>query len=425
MKDAGQKDLLYRHFRARGWYALTEVPVYNRGGAFGNKYLITDIDVFALRPSSDLRWEVVIGDCKTKKGESPANRVLWARSLMDQFSATSGIVLLRRDPKKAIEADHKLFAHKLGIALIEEPDFDVYDRAMLYPSGSASFSESATTLQSVRITLSERFPRLAPLSEYLNAKAWNEPDHFLLLRHSLGAGQQVRNEIDPSRDDHMALVFEAAGVFSVALATCVGIVFHQYLQTNERQSLDYALKTLIWGGREQYDYIAGLYSRIIEAKGGTEENKDVSLPLWSAFLQLVRSHTDAPHFSFQIPQLLRVAALDIFDSKPFLASLNSPDSMLLKLGMLTVSYFIDACRFPPETKTRAKELFTRRIASVAVGASPIVSRPAQSIHIQRTTEISPLRSVDGAEQAAGKSNSRPMEPEQTALPGIETPEPSR
>ena len=370
MKDAGQKELLYRHFRARGWYALTEVPVYNRGGAFGSKYLITDIDVFALRPSPDLRWQAVIGDCKTKKGESPANRVLWARSLMDQFGAASGIVLLHRDPKKAIEPDHKLFAQKLGIALIEEPDFELYDRAMLYPSGSKTFPESAARLQAIRMGICERFPKLGLLSEYINARAWNEPDHFMLLRNSVGNALKVRNEIDPARHDHLALVLEAAGVFAVALATCVGIVFHQHLQTNERLALDGALKTLIWGGREQYDYISGMWARIIEAKGGTEENKDVSLPAWSTFLQLVRSHTDAPHFSFQIPQLLRIAALDVMESRPFLASLISPDPMLMKLGMLTVSYFIDACRFPSDTKARVRDLFGRRIASVAVGAPP-------------------------------------------------------
>ena len=92
--------------------------------------------------------------------------------------ACDGRRFARINPKKAIEPDHELFAQKLGIALIEEPDFELYGRAMLYPSGS-----------------------------------------------------KVRSEIDPARNDHLALVLEAAGVFAVALATCVGIVFHQYLQT--------------------------------------------------------------------------------------------------------------------------------------------------------------------------------------------------
>jgi hypothetical protein len=445
VKDAGQKELLYRHFRARGWYALIEVPVYNRGGESGNKYQITDIDVFALRPSPDLRWEAVIGDCKTKKGESPANRVLWARALMDQFGATSGIVLLRRDPKKAIEPDHKLFAQKLGIALIEEPDFEVYDRAMLYPSGSATTSESAAALQSIRMGTCERFPKLSPLYDYIKERAWNEPDHFMLLRNSIGHGLKVRSEIDPGRDDHLAFVLEAAGVFAVALATCVGIVFHQYLQTNQRQALDGALKTIMWGGREQYDYISGIWAKLVEAKGGAEEHRDVSLPAWNTFLQLVRSHTDAPHFSFQIPQLLRVAALDIMGSRPFLASLGSPDPMLLKLGMLTASYYIEACRLPLDAKTRVKELFGRRIATVAIGASsaaPLVSAervpttaasislpPPPTINsgssspIEAVTEATSLRGGDGPAQASGVSSSGTVGTAQTALPGIA--EPSR
>jgi hypothetical protein len=362
LNDAGQKELLYRHFRARGWYSLIEVPVYNRGGASHARYLITDVDVLALRATPELRWELIIGDCKTRKGESPANRSLWVRALMDQFGAAHGILLLRRE-KRPIELDHRLQAYSLGVTLLDEGDFAEYDRAMIYPAGSASFSESVAALHEIRIGVPTRFPAWRPFAEYMNMRAWNERDHFAMLRSSVGAAMAVRKEVDPSRNEHLALLLEGAGTFAVALATCIGVVFHQYLQPNERATLEEALRALIWGGRDRFEYVSNLWKRLGEAKGLPEEAREVSMPDWPAFLQLVRSHLDGPHFAFQVPQLFRVGALDLIQNVPFLSRARQPwDPMLLKLGMLTAVYYAQAGGFPPEAKARLRELFVQRMS---------------------------------------------------------------
>jgi hypothetical protein len=146
VKDAGQKDLLYRHFRAMGWHAMPEVPVFSRGGLHEKQKIITDVDVLGLRPSPDLKWELIIGDCKTKRGESPANRALWVRALMEKLNAARGYLLLRRD-KERIEPDHKLLADDLGIVLLDEREFNSYDKAMVYPGGSSHVPETATQIK--------------------------------------------------------------------------------------------------------------------------------------------------------------------------------------------------------------------------------------------------------------------------------------
>jgi hypothetical protein len=97
VKDAGQKDLLYRHFRAQGWFPVVEVAVAPRGGVADKEKLITDIDVFALRPTADLTWEGVVGDCKPKRNESASSRALWVRGLMQYVNATRGYMLLKRE----------------------------------------------------------------------------------------------------------------------------------------------------------------------------------------------------------------------------------------------------------------------------------------------------------------------------------------
>ena len=71
-KDLHQKDMLCKHFSSLGWFAQPEVVVFHKGGVYEQKRIITDVDVLGLRPSTNLSWEIILGDCKTLKGQSPA-----------------------------------------------------------------------------------------------------------------------------------------------------------------------------------------------------------------------------------------------------------------------------------------------------------------------------------------------------------------
>ncbi len=135
IRDRLQKEMLYKHFRAQGWLAQIEVPVVATVGISRKAPPITDIDVLGICPSmSDLRWYYVVGDCKTRKAESPINRVLWARGLREAIGASSAVVLLQRQAGTGIQRDHKLVADEHNILLIEEREFTVYDRAVVYPA---------------------------------------------------------------------------------------------------------------------------------------------------------------------------------------------------------------------------------------------------------------------------------------------------
>lgn len=367
MKDAEQKERLYKHFRALGFYALVEIPVYYRSGLGKSPKYITDIDVLGIQPTLDLRWEYVIGDCKTKKDESPVNRVLWAHGLMQQLSASRGIVILKRERGRAIEDDHKLFANTHRISLIDEAEFEQYDRAILFPHGSLNFAETAFQLSKIREELPRRYTRLTNYLSYLNGPAWTEGDHMTLLRRVLGKALEIRGELDPAKDEHLSLVLESAGVFAVALASCVGAIFHQTLQPERAETLDYLLKALIWGGREQYDHLSSLRKRLLEANQGGLDDTDLCLPEWGSFLNLVRTMLDAPRLAFEVPQVLRTAAIDLIEGRPFLSTLlsiyDNPSNqimMLVKFSMLTAIYFAQATQLPPEGKYRIKEIFLKR-----------------------------------------------------------------
>ncbi len=362
MKDITQKDTLARHFAARGWYVQTEVPVFHKGGVQEHEKLITDVDVLALRPSPDLRWEAVLGDCKTLRAQSPANRVIWLRGLMQHFSATAGLVILRR--RVPIDLDHKLLAASLGITLLDEAQFPSYDRALVYPEGSAAYPLSILDLNRLG-ALPAQFPHFSPLCSYLYGYAWNEITYIEVLRKVLGHVQAIAKEIDPSRPEHIALLAESAAVFSVGLADCVGKVFTHYLQPSSLTELDDALKIVIWGGRSQYNFIAKLRADLMAAKNiQPSQSGPLALPAWSPFTQLVRNMLEAPQAAFRIPQLLRSAALDIISGQPFLQQAGRAQLLPLKFAMLSYEYLCNATGVPAQARAAVADMFIKAQSDV-------------------------------------------------------------
>lgn len=396
MKDAGQKAMLYRHFRAHGWYSMLEVPVFPRDGAAERPKLVTDVDVLALRAGADLRWEVVVGDCKTRKSESPANRALWVRALMDHFQASRGYVVLKRE-RNAIEPDHKLMADGLGVTLLDEGEFAAYDRAVLFPSGSTRLRESADELLSLYQGLRGRFPKLVPLCDYLTGAAWSERDTLAMTRRALAEGLAARAEIDPSKPEHLALALELSGVASVGIASAVAKVFSQHVQPDDRNLLDETLKALVWGGRERYEAVTAMRRQLLAAHGGGTE-EDWALPRWSGFVQLVRNLLESPRLAFRLPHLFRAGALDLTSGRPFAQSIGS--GMALRLGLLAATYVVQASGFPPEVVARLRELFMPRITETTM----------------------PHRSE--ARREAAVSDAQEAGHEQTVLPGLDPPRPA-
>lgn len=357
-QDAVQKDMLCRHFCAQGWYVQPEVLVFHRGGIYEQQKPVTDIDVLALRPTVNLRWDMIIGDCKTLRGQSPVNRAIWLRGVMEHFSASSGIVLLRR--RQPIEVDHKLFAASLGVNLLEESEFRHYDQAIVYPDGSSNYPISLEKLLLLR-SLPKRYVKLKDFCEYVYQLSWNEENRLDLLRKIIGEAQAISREIDPTQPQHLALILDAAGIFSLGLAECVGVIFNQYLKPGTLEQLDDALKMLIWGGKSQYHFIAKLRHDLLVARGKTIGTSGaLALPEWERFLQLVRNMLEHPRLAFMVPSLLQRVAIDVYYEQTFAEYTTYDDLLLIKYAMLTAMYFCQAANFPAQTNAMIENLFVKR-----------------------------------------------------------------
>lgn len=362
MKDAKQKDLLFKHFSSQGWFSLPEVPVYFAGGEHHKQKLITDIDVLAIRPSPNLHWEILLGDCKTLKGQSPANRVIWMRGLMSNYGASEGYILLQRRANQPIEPDHKLFASSMNVFLLDERDFKTFDRAMVFPQGTYGYdyaAEDIAQMWSVR----SRFPGLGRLIEFVSSSAWENAEFTLLLRRALGVGKASAGEIDPQKPEHLAILLNLAAVFSIGLAASTGMVFQRYLQPKSERELSDALKVIIWGGKEQYNFFSSLRGQLLAAKGQGDPGADnLSLPEWNRFVQLSRKLLENPKAAFGVPQLLQLASIDVSKNREFIAELTSDQHQTLMLAMSVVDYVNRASGMPEEARQVCESFFVKRLS---------------------------------------------------------------
>lgn len=353
-KDFAQKEMLSKHFAALGYYVQPETIVFFKKGVQEKRREITDIDVLGLRPTSNLQWERVLGDCKTHKSLSPANRIIWLKGLMSHFSSSTGVIIFQK--QNSIDEDHKLFASSLGITLLEESEFGNYDKSLVYPAGSWDNPYDINTVSQLR-NLPIRFPRLSSFCDYIYNTVWNEETLLDSIRKVIGEAQAAAKEFDPDRTEHLALVLDAAGVFAIGLAELVGIIHNQYLQPKSQNQLDDAAKMLLWGGRDNYEFIAHLRNELMIAK--KLEQSPLTLPNWDQFLHLIRSMLDNPHLAFSVPQVLRLAAIDNIKQTNSVQEEYQNNLLLIKFSMMVTTYFCRASKIPVKFKEQLETEFIR------------------------------------------------------------------
>jgi hypothetical protein len=335
--------MLFRHHWAQRHFAQPEVEVYLPGGTADTARLITDVDVLSLSPHEDLYFERTLGDCRTLKSQSPVNRALWLSGLMRLVGAKSGLVLLQLP---AIEQDHKLAAQRVGVTLLNDVEFVVYDRAKITPGGSSGAGVTVQDIRDLRASVS-RFDGLVPLVSYLYRDAWHERPARSLIRRLLGRLREAAGEFDPASVIHCALLCDAAAILSIGLAECAGMVFETYLHPAHKQDLEHILRMFIWGGRQQYEFYQGVREKMIEAQtGGQADAGSLDLPEWEGFLQLIRNLLEQPREAFMIPWLLRQYAIDLFRGLPFRPRVTRADLIPLKQAMLVLGYTCKAAGVP-------------------------------------------------------------------------------
>jgi hypothetical protein len=339
IKDRILKLKLLKYFLGRFWYSQLEVDILAKERISQSRKIVTDIDVLAIYPDIIGNFNMVLGDCKTLKSQSPISRALWMKGLMVYMNASKGFIILQKD----IEKDHQLTSAILDIQLLSETDFDVYARHNV--NQSLSFNSALADMDNwdILFDVPNKFPALRSLHEYSKSDFWNEPESSNRLRHSLLALKKVRKEINPTNKLHLAIVLNHISLVAVAVNDIIIKIFNRYLLPDTKQELDDDLKVLIWGGIENYNYLNDLRKKF---SGQTGVENDLSLPRWNHFLEFIRSWVENPlAFNF-VPLFIKengfafLSENKLFDYAEIIAAKNP---FIVSYAIKITEYVVQSC----------------------------------------------------------------------------------
>jgi len=345
MKDRMQKISLVRYFLKRRWYPQMEVVILCDQSLSSTNKQITDVDVLGLCPNSFGKLDEILGDCKTLKNQSPINRILWLKGLLDLTNSKSGIIILT----KQIEKDHKLVANKLEISIMSDNDFknfvDVTTSQLDVFTGALEEIE----LWEKKATLNSIYPNLSSLYEYINVGFWNEKSVGSRLRRTISAVYKLKNEFNPDKDLHLHLILDIVSLFAICINDLVCTMFNQVLIPDNKNELDNDLKLMLWGGRDTYEYMNDVKKKLL-----TGSTTDLSLHEWTKFMQLVRSCLDEPFSTSKVPLILKEMSFEYLsdvgrkDTYDFSKKLLNETPQAGRFAIQMIDYFCSATKLPPE-----------------------------------------------------------------------------
>ncbi len=310
IKDRKQKAEALAYISSKGWFPQLEVVITPSASTSNTNKSITDLDVLALIPDDFIGYRKLIIDCKTRKNESPINRALWLRGLMDRYNAENGICILNKN----IERDHRLAATDLNVLLLHEADFPQFIR-----SSSGFFSNTDSFIADITnwdkyLDIAQRNKALAPAISFSTSEYWMCKTPTEAVRKSIATVRQIKGELDPRKNEHVSIVCDLASLFMVALNSVVVKIFTSFFQPEQRDDLEAPLLMLLYGGRETYRLL-NHYRKMIKI-GDDPVNEDLALPQWEKFIQLTRQMLDSPCEAQYSPLLLRELSLGYLTDHP-------------------------------------------------------------------------------------------------------------
>ncbi|QQT56126.1 hypothetical protein I6I98_13030 [Sphingobacterium multivorum] len=344
MQDRSLKIKVIEYFVRRGWYPHMEVNVLSQTQISSAPKLVTDIDALGLAPDVTGRFQTILGDCKTLKGQSGISRVLWMKGLIEYFGAQKGLILLIKN----IEKDHQLTANALDVQLFSESDFDFYSKATADYLSTLNSSLIDGLHWDSFMEIDKRFPRLRSLVEYARTQFWNDRISNNQVRSGLSTLRELKGELDPANKLHLSIVLHHYSLLAISLNQIIADLFTRFsLKTKEDLSSD--LKVIIYGGIANYQYLNDLRRRF---SGNTAIDKELSLPEWDLFVELIRLAFESP-MSFNVLALyLKELSFCFLSPEPnkytFAKEISNKDKYTTTFAVKLSEYLNKACGLPPE-----------------------------------------------------------------------------
>ena len=358
MKDRTQKASALRYIVAKRWFPQLEIDVLPKISTTTKNKLITDIDVLGSVPDEFLGYRAFLFDCKSGQRESPINRTLWLRGLMDRVHATRGLLIL--SDKKNIQRDHRISAAELDISIVKEGEFGILANATdgYLPVGVSSVAELDNW--EIFFSIPERFPKLEEMVTFSRSAFWMCESPAEACRKTIAILRKAHPELDPAKALHTALFGDFVALFLHALARLSLQIFMSYLQPSNRDDLAEALLLLLYGGRDSYELANQLRKLVPREKQNGGDEKELTPPEWDKFVQLTRHILDAPRQALFAPLLAREVAWNYIngkDSIEFASCLAFEQPQSGKFCLLAAEYLGKAAKVPPEFAEKYSKQF--------------------------------------------------------------------
>lgn len=309
IKDRLLKAKLLEYYIRRFWYPHLEVVILSKQRISNTRKVITDIDVLALYTDITNNFQIVLGDCKTLKNQSPITRTLWMRGLMDYTNSSKGLILLT----KAIEKEHQLTASILDVQLLSDTDFKIYSKSTADYLLEFSSALNDIDLWDKFFDIKNRYQPLAPFVEFSNTIFWNEQNSNYQLRSSIYLLRTYKGEFNPATLSHQTVLLNHFSHVAIAINGILIKIFNQYLIPADKTFLDTDLKIIIYGGVENYDFLNDLRKRFSST---TVAERDLQLPEWDMFIELIRLLFESPQSFSKVPLILKEIAFTLLGNDP-------------------------------------------------------------------------------------------------------------
>ncbi|RZJ75290.1 MAG: hypothetical protein EOO47_19930 [Flavobacterium sp.] len=345
IKDRLLKIKLVEYFVRSFWYPQMEVNILSKHRISNTPKVITDVDVLGLFPDPTGSLKKILGDCKTLKNQSPIARSLWMKGLMEYFDSTKGLIIL----SKNVEKEHQLTSSVLDIQLLSDADFTLYSKATA--DYKISFESALTEIDNwdKLFEIEKKFPPLRKFLEFSRTQFWNEATSNYQLRTAIAILREHKGEFNPSNRLHLSAVLNHFSLVAIALSNLVNTLFNRYLAPKSKDELNADLKVLIYGGIENYDFLNTLRHRF---SAHTVPEKDLTLPEWELFLELIRLSFEQPKVFMLLPLYLKEIAFQFLtdDTKHYSYSdiLMSKEPQLSNFSVRISQYLTKASGLPPE-----------------------------------------------------------------------------
>lgn len=165
--DLGQKLRLRTLFFAMGYWSPLEVELsqFDVSGSLAKRSTLTDLDVLAIRYDGLFAPHRIVGDCKTGRNVSDANRLFWLSGVREYFGADQAYFL-----RPSISPHVRAMAPKLKLNVLSEDDLESIEKSLsLYkfpvPLWDERVYEATSKLWGIDVS-----PKSKPTSEQLRTK---------------------------------------------------------------------------------------------------------------------------------------------------------------------------------------------------------------------------------------------------------------